>query len=275
MSRSPRRVLCGILIAGGALTGTAVAATPENGEVSAASPKVSWTGATTAGYLLRMPTAVSGSEETPCEAPFCDQFALKVSTSATLTIAEQLATDSETAAATIRITKPDGSVMQADTDPGAASNKYFKMVIKNAPVGDYTIEHYDNAAAGTEFDAYAELAVPSAAPAAVTPAAPPPAAVVEAIDVQVKAAAASAHRLAKTRKLAAKVTVSRAVTSIAGTLKKGSKTFGTGRLGATSGTARLAIKTAKKLKPGTYTLSVVARDASSMAAKSIKVKVKK
>jgi hypothetical protein len=271
------RLVCGMLISGAALAGTAVAATPEEGSVSKSAPKFEWTGETTGGYLTRMPTAVSGSEETPCEAPSCDQFALKVADSANLTIAQMLDSESETAGLTLRIIKPDGSVVQEDANSGAAAGKYFKVVIKNAPTGDYTVQHYNNAADTMSYSSYAELAVPAApAPAPAAPVtSPPPPAPVEAINLAVATGKASAKKLAKSRSLPVKVTVSREVKSITATLKKGSKTVGKGSLGVTSGTKTLKVKIAKKLKKGTYSLSVLATDGSSSAGKTIKVKVAK
>ena len=264
-----------------AVAGTAVAATPENGTVSESAPKVEWTGETTGGYASRMPTAVSGSTETPCEAPSCDTFTLKVEKSANLTVAEALDSESETAAFTMRITKPDGEVIQTDSDPGAASGgKYAKVVIKNAPTGEYVINHYDNSTA-MSFKAYAELAVAGApAPApqpggGPAPATQPSTQTVQAIDLQVKAGKASAKKLAKTKKLPITVTVSREVKSITAALKKGSKVVGKGSLGTTSGTKKMNVKLSKKLKKGTYTLSVVATDGTTSTEKVIKVKVKK
>jgi methionine-rich copper-binding protein CopC len=270
------RALCGIALAGVA-AGTAIAATPDSGTVNEATPKVEWTGETTGGYLTRMPTAVSGSTDTPCEAPSCDTFALKVKKSANLTIAESLDSDSESAAFTLRIVKPDGEVVQTDSDPGAAANKYVKVVIKNAPTGDYTIEHFDNAADGNSFKAYAELAVAAAKPVVppVVGETPAPPVTVQALDLGVTVGKLSAKKLAKSKKLAAKVTVSRAVTGITAALKSGAKVVGKGSLGATSGTKTLSLKLAKKLKKGSYSLSVVATDGTTTTEKVIKVKVAK
>jgi hypothetical protein len=288
---SSRRILCGVTLAA-VVAGTAVAATPDNGTVSESAPKVEWTGETTGGYLSRMPTAVSGSTDTPCEAPSCDTFTLKVEKSANLTVAESLDTDSADAAFTLRITKPDGEVIQTNSDPGGASNKYVKVVIKNAPTGEYVINHYDNSADGTTFKAYAELAVPGApaAPPATggsnaPPApqqqqtgpqpAPQPNQSVQALDVQVKVGKLSAKKLKKAKKLAAKVTVSRAVTGITAALKKGSKVLAKGSVGSASGTVTMKLKLSKKVKKGKYTLAVVATDGKTSTEKVIKVKVVK
>lgn len=277
MNLTMRRLLGGLTIAG-VVTGSAVAATPESGTVSTSTPKVEWTGATTAGYATRMPTAVSGSTDTPCQAPSCETFTLTVADSANLTVAESIDSDSESAAFTMRIIKPDGEVVQTDAAPGAAANKYVKVVIKNAPVGEYTIEHFDNSATTNSFKAYAELAVP--APAPVPVALPEPGGTtevpaVQAIDLGVKVGKASAKKLKKSKKLPVTVTVSRAVQSVTAALKKGKKVVAKGSLGATSGTKKLNLKVAKKLKKGTYKLSVVATDGTTAAEKVVKVKVTK
>jgi len=285
MTHTSSRILGGLTLAA-ALAGTAVAATPENGTVNETTPKIEWTGETTGGYATRMPTAVSGSTETPCEAPSCDTFNLKVEKSANLTIAESLDSESETAAFTLRITKPDGEVIQTNSDPGAASGgKFVKVVIKNAPTGDYVINHYDNSTV-MSYKAFAELALASTAPAPTPatgggsplqpqPQTQPQPQSVEAIDLQVKVGKASAKKLAKARKLQASVTVSREVKSISAALKKGRKVVGKGSLGTTSGTKKLTLKLSKKLKKGTYTLAVVATDGSTSTEKVIKVKVVK
>jgi hypothetical protein len=277
MVRSHRRVLCGFLIAGGMLAGTAVAATPESGEVSKAAPKVTWAGQTTGSYFTRVPTAVTADDSVPCQAPSCDTFALKVADSATLTVAADIVQPSDNpGAVTIRIRKPDGSVVVGSSDADAVSEgKPFKMTIKNAPTGDYTVEYWNNFYDGPiDYTASAERAVPPPAVAPPTVAAPAPAPV-EAIALAVSVPKVSARSLAKSRKLAAKVTVSRAVTAVTATLKKGAKKVGAGRLGATSGTAKLTVKTAKKLKPGTYSLVVNATDGTTSTAKTVKVAVKK
>jgi hypothetical protein len=279
MVRSHRRVLCGFLIAGGMLAGTAVAATPESGEVSKAAPKVTWAGQTTGSYFTRVPAAVTADDSVPCEAPSCDTFALKVADSATLTVAADIVQPADNpGAVTIRIRKPDGSVVVGSSDADAVSEgKPFKMTIKSAPTGDYTVEYWNNFYDGPiDYTASAELAVPPPAVAPPTVAAPPPGpAPVEAIGLAVSVPKVSARSLARSRKLAAKVTVSRAVTAVTATLKKGAKKVGAGRLGATSGTAKLTVKTAKKLKPGTYSLVVNATDGKTATAKTVKVTVKK
>jgi hypothetical protein len=279
MSRSSGRVLCGILLAGGAFAGVAGAATPGEGTVSKAAPKVTWAGQTTGSYFTRVPTAVTADDSIPCQAPSCDSFALTVGDSANLTVGADIDQPADNAGAvTLRIRKPDGSVVVGSSDADAVSaGKPYKVQIKNAPTGVYTVEYWNNFYDGPiDYAGFAELAVPAAATPAPstggTTTTPPPAsgpAPTQAIDLTVKGAKASG------RKATATVTVSRQVSSLSATLKKGSKTLGSARRGTTSGTVKLAVKTKKKLKRGAYSLTVAASDGSTATTKTVKVRVKK
>ena len=169
--------------------------------------------------------------------------------------------------------------MPADSPGGgAAGGKVFKVVIKNAPTGDYTIDHFNNARAARNNDSFAELggaAAPAPAPGeppAEGPGDPPPA---QAIELQVKVGKQSARKLSKSRKLPAKVTVSREVSSITGTLKRGRKVVGNGSLGTTSGTKTLLVKLPKKLRAGRHALTVTASDGQTSTTRTVKVKVVK
>jgi len=283
MSRTPRRVLCGILIAGG-LASTAVAATPESGTVSKSSPRVDWTGQTIGSYFTRVPAAITANDTVPCEAPSCDSFALTVADSANLTVAADIGQPADNAGAvTIRIRKPDNSVVVGSSDADSVSaGKHYKIVIKNAPTGAYTVEYWNNFFDGPiDYNGYAELAVASATPPPNdgTSAPPPPGGTppgqTEAIDLQVKVGKVSSRKLRKSRKFPATITVSREVSSVTATFAKGKKTLGKGTLGRTSGTKKLTVKTAKKVKKGTYSLSVVATDGETSTSKVVKVKVRK
>ena len=276
LALNARRAVCGLLITG-AVAGTAVAATPDAGTVSASSPKVTWTGETTGSYFTRVPTAVSADDSVPCQAPSCDTFALKVETKANLTVAADIGQPSDNpGAVTIRVRKPDGSVVVGSSGADEVSEgKPYKVQIKGADVGDYTVEYWNNFYDGPiTYSGYAELAVPKpAAPAPVDVPAPttapaPTTETTQAIDVTVAGAKA------KGKKASAKVTVSRAVTGITATLKKGAKVVATGTRGATSGTATIALKAKKALKKGTYALTVTATDGKTSTAKTVKVKVK-
>lgn len=282
MESIKRRATCGILIACGAIASTALAATPESGTVSEASPKVTWTSELTGSWFpsraVIAEQAAGQNGMTPCEAPTCDTFTLTVADQRDLSIGlngpeadDQLI---------YRITKPDGEYVSGTENAGA--NGYLVVKIKNAPTGSYLIELWNYYTASATHENYAELAV--AKPAPVAPPAggtPPPSGnapqptTVEAISVDVKVGKASAKKLARSRKLAATVTVSRPVTSVKAVLKKGSKTVGKGSLGATSGSKKLTLKLSKKFKKGTYSLTVVASDGKTSGTKTIKVKVGK
>lgn len=283
MGSIKRRATCGILMACGAIASTALAATPENGTVSEASPKVTWTSELTASWFASraviLEQAAGQNGRNPCEAPTCDTFTLNVANQKDLSIGlngpeadDQLI---------YRITKPDGEYVSGTENAGA--NGYLVVKIKNAPTGAYLIELWNYYVASATHENYAELAVSNPAPVAPPAGGTPPPSggstpqptTVEAINVDVKTGKASARKLARSKKLAATVTVSRPVSSVKAVLKKGSQTVGKGSLGATSGTKKLTLKLSKKLKKGTYSLTVVASDGSTSGTKTIEVKVAK
>ena len=292
-----RTQLCGVLVASGALAATAVAAEPEAGTVSETAPKVTWTGEVTASWFpsraVIAENAAGQDGRTPCESPTCDTFTLTVADSKDLSIgADGPGEASDPDQVIIRIKKPDESYLTTIGD--ASKGKPLVIKFKKAATGDYVVDYwnyYTNAT--TPYDGFAELSVP---PPAATPApggggtTPPPQSTPtptptgpsggENIDVKVKVGKASARKLAKARKLAATVTVSRQVAKVTAFLRKGSKLIASGRRGTTTGTAKLTLKlskkAAKKLKKGTYTLAVVADDGrGTTASKSTKVKVAK
>ena len=280
MNLTKSRVLGGILIAAGALGGTAIAATPESGTVSEASPKVTWTSELTGSWFASRPVILeqaAGANGTfPCEAPTCDTFTLTVADQKDLTIGlDGPEADDQVI---YRITKPDGEYVSGTENAGG--NGYLIVKIKGAPKGDYVIEQWNFYTGSATHENYAELAV--AAPAPVAPPAttntgggqPTPGAqpgTVEAIDLTVKAGKGSA----KKRKLPVTVTVSRAVTKVTATLTKGKKVVAKGSFGAMSGTKKLNVKLGKKVKKGSYSLTVVATDGKASATKTAKAKVSK
>jgi hypothetical protein len=279
-----RRLTCGLMLTG-AVAGTAIAATPESGSVSKAAPKVEWTGETIGSYFSRVPTAVTEDDSVPCQAPSCDSFALTVADSANLTIAADIDQEADNAGSvTLRVRQPDGTVIVGSSGADEVSDgKPYKIQIKNAKTGDYTVEYWNNFFDGPiTYSGYAELAVAapaSGAPAGGQPPAPQPTpaaggpapgpAPTQAIALSVKSAKA------KGKKGSAKVTVSRTVKAVLAQLKKGKKVVATGKRGETTGTATIKFKAKKKLKKGKYTLTVTVTDGSTSAAKTVKVKVKK
>ena len=303
MSRLSRRALCGILIAGGGLAGTAVAADPESGTVSAAAPKVTWKGAYSEGsyFVSRAMILEDGAGQngqTPC-AQGCDTFTLTVADSQDLTISAN--SPSEDAAdpdqVVIRVKKPDDSYLT--TVGESSATKPLVVKFKKAPVGEYVIDYSNNYADAGTYDGVAFLGSGTAPTATPTPAPsggggggqqPQPAGPLpggsagsgggQNIDISVKVGKQSARKLKKSRKLTATVTVSREVAKVSAFLRKGSKLVGSGRRGTTAGTAKLTVKlskkAARKLRKGTYALAVVADDGKgTTATKTVKVKVRK
>ena len=297
MSRTPRRVLCGILLAAG-LAGSAVASEPESGTVSSANPRVEWSMTTTGSYFVRIPVAVSEHEDAPCEAPTCETFALKLAEKANLTIG----TGFEDGAGnfTVRITQGDSVTYASSTTNDHNRAKPFKVSIKNAAAGDYTIDVWNNADTEAKTFGFAEIPTTTTTGGGTTGGGTPGGQTgdpqqsgpgtspvpsgggsggVQAINLRVTVGKQSARKLKKARKLKAKVTVSREVTSITAALKKGSKTIGKGKLGRTSGTKSITLKIAKKLarklKKGSYTLNVLATDGKTSTSKTVKFKVRK
>lgn len=284
-----RLAITAAALALGALgTTAALAATPGSGTVSKASPEVTWTGAVTTSYPNRIPVIITEDDTFPCLPQMCDMFALEVADSDLLTIKADAPESTSTSGnagsqVTLRIRRPDGSVSVHSTDTaGASPEKPLVVKIKNAPKGAWEIEYFNYFfGPPVEYNASAYLGTPAAAPAAEEPVtvAPPPAAdqtAQEGLTVRAKAGKVSAKKANKSRKLAAKVTVSRKVKSLTATLKKGKKVVGKGRLGAFSGTKRVTLKLTKRLKAGRYSLTVAANDGSGVSAiRTVAVKVSK
>jgi methionine-rich copper-binding protein CopC len=245
----------------------ALATEPSSGEVSPGSPKFAWTGSTTNSY----PNYVAmnnNPEDTPCQTPTCDTFALKVSGGGVdLVIRARMDNDGSTGPANtgVRITKPDGSKVWT-TGPSGETQE-VKVTVKKAPAGDYVIDLANNFAGQPQtFSASAELLVPppAAAPApAPAPApepspAPAPAPAPAETKLTVKPIKAKAS---KSRKLSAAITTSAPVTGVTATLARGGKKVAVAKAARIATSARMTIKSKKKLKPGKYLLTVVGTDA--------------
>ena len=290
MTPTATRALIAASLLTGALGATAVAADPDKGTVSADSPKVTWRGQVSEGsyFVSRamiLADATGNGGDVPCDQG-CDSFALTVATKKDLTVsADSPATTDDPGQTVIRVTKPDGSYL---TTVGESSEgKPVIVKFKNADTGDYAIDVSDNYADAHEYAGSASLAVPPPAAGPTAPPAAPPATSNppasggtqgQDIDLAVKAGKASLRKLRKSRKLTAKVTVSREVAKLSGFLRKGKATIATATRGKTSGTVsvtlKLAKKAAKKLKKGTLTLTFVADDGQgTTATRTVKVKV--
>jgi methionine-rich copper-binding protein CopC len=244
----------------------ALATEPSSGEVSKANPKFQWTGSTTSSY----PNFVAMGQDpdgTPCQSPACDTFALKVADGGIdLIFKAHMDKDGSTGPANtgLRITKPDGTKQYTTGPSGAASE--LKVTLKKAPAGDYVVDLVNNFVGQPQtFTASAELAVPAApAPAAPAPAAPP-AAQAPAAAPETKLTVKPARIKAKAKKLSVAVTASAPITGVTATLAKGGKKVATGKAARVEGSAKIAVKLAKKLKPGKYLMTVTGTDAQGRA----------
>lgn len=170
-----------------ALPASAPAAQPEQGSVSADSPKVAWTGTLQNPYLLHnlynYEGATLGAAGTlPCQAPMCDTFTLDVAgggVDLTLELASEQSPD-----ISLRVQDPSGTWTYHDGwSDGAPATK---VRIKKAPKGTYVINVVARVFGSTnptavqdtaDYTGVASLAVPPPAPVAVAPvpAAPAPA----------------------------------------------------------------------------------------------------
>lgn len=98
--------------------------------------------------------------------------------------------------------------------------------------------------------------------------------VVPALGVKASTALGSAKKAAKKKSVSVKLTGE--ATEVAGTLTKGSKTYGSGTLAKVSGSGKLKLKLTRKVKKGTYTLALQGVNPDGASAKStVKVKFKK
>lgn len=282
MRTTVRRTL-GIAITGGALlAGTAVAADPESGTVSNASPKVQWTGEVTGSFFNRYPVVATEDDGVPCEAPSCDTFALTVADKGNLTLTADIAQPEDNpGSVTLRVRQPDGSTVISSGD-NVSEGKPHKFTIKNAATGDYAVEYYNNFVDGPiGYTATASLPATAPAPApgepapAPTPSGPASPPAPTSFSLTVKPAKTSARRANRSRKAFATVTSDREI-SVQAALKKGSRTVGKGAIAKLNGKGKLALKLSRKLKAGKYKLTVAGRDAAgTTVVRTVAVKVRK
>ena len=133
-----RRLILASLAAMLLLPAAVLAATPDKGTVSAASPKVTWTGTLEHPYLLHMAYNYEGtggaSGSLPCEAPQCDTFTLDVAEAAPLTLVLQ---SEQTPDISLRIQDPSGAWTYYDGWSDGAKPTTVKF--KKAAVGTYVI----------------------------------------------------------------------------------------------------------------------------------------
>ena len=264
----------------------AVAATPESGSVSKDSPTVQWEG-TAPGYAV-FPTNLlltsAGQDPAPCEQPYCDTFTLTVADKADLNLlAAQRGADNFTE---MHVIKPDGEMIfaqSADAEP-------VRVRVKAAEPGEYTIEVMTNetVAAGGAYDASATLAV-AGAPAPAGGATPPPADPAAPSQPQPQPGQPASEQPAATLGLATKavssrkskkrfklaVTSSKPVTDFRIVVSKGKKVISRGKLASLDGKGSVVLKVKRKLKRGTYSVAMSAKDGSRAVGLQTKLKVKK
>ena len=262
----------------------ALAATPESGSVSKASPAVTWEG-TAPGYGV-FPTnlllTTLGEDPAPCEPPYCDTFALTVADKADLNLqAAQSGADNFTE---LHVIKPDGEMIFAQS----ADSEPVRVKVKAAEPGEYTIEVMTNetVASGGAYGASATLAVAAApAPSGGTPPSsdpPPPPSTVSpppAGQDDGPKAAASLALVTKTVKAAKKlrlaVSSSGPVTDFKLVVKKGRKIVARGALARLAGKAHVTLKVKRRLKKGTYGVAMTAKDGNRQVGLTTKLRVRK
>jgi methionine-rich copper-binding protein CopC len=258
----------------------ALAADPSSGTVSAATPTASWSG-DVIGPVWTFASIVQ-PDDTFCAPPSCDTYTLTVADGpADLTVA---ATSEDSSITTLYVKKPDGSGVFADgIDPEASPNPTTTVKVKKAVNGTYTVNVGVDTATTGSYGGLASLAVPGAAPAPANPVTPPsvtppassPAPAPASASLTTKAPKLSARKLKKGKKVAFTVSTTKPVTDLVAQLRKGSTVVGTGKLASLGGSGKVSVKLAKKLKKGTYTLALTAKDGASTVGATVPVKVTK
>lgn len=258
--------------AAGLLAIPALAAEPASGTISNASPAVEWTGESAAYGTYTVQNATF--EDAPCEAPSCDVFTLDVADQGDVTISvdNTAGTGPGCDCMSVTIVKPDGSMQLAE-----ATDQPVQVKLKNAPKGSYELRIRNN---NTPQDpSYKGSAKLGAAPAAVTP--PPSSGPPTPPSSQPPASQPAASLALKTRKASAKksrkglklvVTSTKPVTNVTAQLMKGKKVVAKGALAKIDkqGTIKLKVK---KLKKGSYTVVLRAKDGANDVAATAKLKL--
>jgi hypothetical protein len=266
-----RRALAGITFAFLAAV-PALAAEPESGAVSTASPSVQWTGVSSGGFVTTFSQIFinTAGQKTPCQAPSCDTFTLDVKDSADLNVE----VTSEATITYLQIEKPDGEIVYNNgIEPEGTEPDYTtKIRIKKAPAGTYKVQSAVNSTAEEAYSGKAALAVAAPAappaqpgsppPATAPPSSPSPSSAPAPATVSVKAGKLSARKLAKRRRLPLTLSASGPVTGVKIVLAAKGKAVAVGKLAELEGTKKFQLKLKKKLKPGRYDLAVEGKDAN-------------
>ena len=176
-----RSIVTLALLAATVAPAAAGAATPENGTVSAESPKVSWTGTIQGGILFHNTYFYEPPGTLPCSAPGCDTFTLE-NADGTSDLLLELASD-QSPDISLRIQDPSGTWTYHNGWNDSAP--VTKVRLKKAPKGQYVINVVIRRLGTTnptavddtsDYAATAALLVPPPAAAPLPVAAPAPAA---------------------------------------------------------------------------------------------------
>ena len=238
----------------------AVAADPSSGEVSKASPKVTWEGAITSFQSWQTYNQQQGQ----CIQPSCDTFTLEVKDAAPQL---NIVVESGDSGIFVEVVKPDGSKEQFGGPDLKVTAK-----LKNPPTGSYTINVAQNEQTQATHKGSAELIFPAAAaPAPTTPPSgttPPAASDTPPVTLSLKAGKRKGKTLPVTIKPSATVTNLKAM------LLRGKTVVAKGSLVKVSGSAVLKLKLKGKPKRGKHTLKVTAMDEQGRSvSKTLTVKI--
>jgi hypothetical protein len=246
------------LLMAAAFPSIASAAEPSSGTVSNSSPSVKWGGTLASSGITNNIWAEDPTFD--CYAPACDRFTLEVADSANLVVGlNMLSTnaDGSDPGCGIRIVAPDGSSTWHDGSCSESST--MKVTIKNAAKGTYQIDvASSHVCCGEEdYTASATLAVPPppvTSPPVTTPPAP------EA-KLSAKVPSLKATKLRKAKTFTATLTTTAPLSDITALLVNKSKQLGSGTLASLEKSGKITVKVPKKVKKGTYQLSVGGKDA--------------
>ena len=305
---TPRLALS--LIAVGAAATAAQAATPEGGEVSSSKPSVSWSGALfNSGPQF---SAWEADPSAPCAGPeVCDPFELKVSKagSLTVTLGDSAAPSNGTATAGYRITKPDDtyefvygeSTVEApftytfDAKAGTyvfhAADAVFGCCVPHDYFGKAALESAGGpppGGGGEQTPGGGNPAPPSGGgtppaggdPAPASPQPAPtqtqaPSSGPQGFTLTAKAPKLSSRKVRKSKGFSVRVATSRPIQKLTATFRKGKKTLGKVTVANFKGSGVVKFKYNRKLKPGTYSVTLVGNDSGIAVARTLKLKVRR
>ena len=238
----------------------AVASEPSSGEVSKATPKVTWEGAVTSFQSWQTYNAGNGQ----CVPPSCDTFTLEVKDAAPLL---NVTVESGDSTMFVEVVKPDGSKELFSGETKAVGK------IKNPAPGSYTINVAQNEQTQAVHKGTAELVFPATAPPATTT--PPPSGTTPPATTDAPPATLSLKAgKRKGKALAVTIKASAPVSNVSAKLLRGKRVVGTGSLSVIKDSAVLKLKLKGKPKRGKHTLKVTATDEQGRSvAKTLTVKI--